>query len=71
MFSAGNMEGVSATAVGIGVSSAGGDNRCRGKNWTTQEQLALIDAYVNVGFDAAAGDQQRVEVFSSRIEREF
>jgi hypothetical protein len=44
----GTTEGVGATAGVICVAPAGGDNYCRGKNWTTQELLSLIDSFVKL-----------------------
>jgi hypothetical protein len=46
--SAGTTEGVGATAGVICAAPVGGDSRRRGKNWMTQDQLSLVDDYVNL-----------------------
>jgi hypothetical protein len=48
MPSAGATEGVGAAAGVICAAPAGDDNCRRGKNWTTQEQLSLIDSNVKL-----------------------
>jgi hypothetical protein len=46
--SAGTTEVVGATAGVICAAPSGGENCRRGKNWTTQELLSLIESYVKL-----------------------
>lgn len=62
-------------ARGASVAADGGTrtsaSRRRGTGWTHDERIAFVEAYGQVSFDFAVGDQQQRDTSLERIEGRF